>query len=65
MSPPAPHFIAMEARFGALNYQPLGVILSRGESVWLWDTQGNRYLDWMRRPGQSTISAEPDPFSHM
>jgi acetylornithine/succinyldiaminopimelate/putrescine aminotransferase len=45
MSPPAPHFIAMEARFGAQNYQPLGVILSRGEGVWLWDTQGNPYLD--------------------
>src|ERR1700747_3116198 len=45
MSPPAPDFIATEARFGAQNYQPLGVILSRGEGVWLWDTQGNRYLD--------------------
>jgi len=45
MSPPATDFIAMEARFGAQNYQPLGVILSRGEGVWLWDTQGNRYLD--------------------
>jgi hypothetical protein len=40
MSPPATDFIAMEARFGAQNYQPLGVILSRGEGVWLWDTQG-------------------------
>jgi acetylornithine/succinyldiaminopimelate/putrescine aminotransferase len=45
MSPPVPDFIATEARFGAQNYQPLGVILSRGEGVWLWDTQGNRYLD--------------------
>ena len=35
MSPPATDFIAMEARFGAQNYQPLGVILSRGEGVWL------------------------------
>jgi ornithine--oxo-acid transaminase len=45
MSPPATDFIAMEARFGAQNCQPLGVILSRGEGVWPWDTQGNRYLD--------------------
>jgi len=44
MGPPA-DFIATEARFGAQNYQPLGVILSRGEGVWVWDTQGNRYLD--------------------
>ena len=37
--------IATEARFGAQNYAPLGVVLSRGEGVWVWDTQGNRYLD--------------------
>ena len=45
MNPPIPDFIATEARFGARNYEPLGVILSRGEGVWVWDTQGNRYLD--------------------
>ena len=45
MDPPIPDFIATEARFGARNYEPLGVILSRGEGVWVWDTQGNRYLD--------------------
>src|SRR5258706_1964576 len=45
MSPPVTDFIATEARFGAQNYEPLGVILSRGEGVWVWDTQGNRYLD--------------------
>src|SRR6201999_2178126 len=38
-------FIATEERFGAHNYHPLGVILSRGEGVWVWDIQGNRYLD--------------------
>ena len=41
----AADFIATEARFGAQNYEPLGVVLSRGEGVWVWDTQGNRYLD--------------------
>src|ERR1700722_9878914 len=45
MDPPIPDFIATEARFGARNYEPLGVVLSRGEGVWVWDTQGNRYLD--------------------
>ena len=39
---PVSDFIATEVRFGAQNYEPLGVILSRGEGVWLWDTQGNR-----------------------
>jgi ornithine--oxo-acid transaminase len=38
-------FIATEARFGAANYAPLGVVLSRGEGVHVWDTDGNRYLD--------------------
>lgn len=38
-------FIATEARFGARNYAPIGVVLSRGEGVWVWDTAGNRYLD--------------------
>jgi ornithine--oxo-acid transaminase len=45
MGRPATDFIATEARFGAQNYEPLGVVLSRGEGVWVWDTQGNRYLD--------------------
>src|SRR3979409_1430738 len=38
-------YIAREARFGTYNYEPIGVVLSRGEGVWVWDTQGNRYLD--------------------
>src|SRR5437879_2242256 len=45
MGRPAIDFIATEVRFGAQNYEPLGVVLSRGEGVWVWDTQGNRYLD--------------------
>jgi ornithine--oxo-acid transaminase len=38
-------YLATEARFGARNYEPIGVVLSRGEGVWVWDTDGNRYLD--------------------
>lgn len=38
-------FLATEARFGTHNYEPIGVVLSRGEGVWVWDTEGNRYLD--------------------
>lgn len=38
-------FLATEARFGAHNYEPIGVVLSRGEGVWVWDTDSNRYLD--------------------
>ncbi|MEY9646636.1 ornithine--oxo-acid transaminase [Bradyrhizobium elkanii] len=38
-------FLATEAQFGTYNYEPIGVVLSRGQGVWVWDTDGNRYLD--------------------
>jgi ornithine--oxo-acid transaminase len=41
----ASDYIAIEARLGAHNYQPLDVVLARGEGVWVWDTSGKRYLD--------------------
>ncbi|MBX4976994.1 ornithine--oxo-acid transaminase [Rhizobium lentis] len=37
--------IATEHRLGAHNYKPLDVVLTRGEGVYVWDTDGNRYLD--------------------
>ncbi|MBR0897907.1 ornithine--oxo-acid transaminase [Bradyrhizobium tropiciagri] len=39
------NFLATEAQFGTYNYEPIGVVLSRGEGVWVWDIDGNRYLD--------------------
>ena len=45
MNPPARDLLAIEARLGARNYNPLDVMLSRGQGVWLWDTEGKRYLD--------------------
>jgi len=36
---------AIESRLGARNYKPLDVTLTRGEGVWVWDTEGKRYLD--------------------
>ena len=45
MSTSASDFIATEHRLGAHNYKPLNVILTRGEGVWLWDVDGNRYMD--------------------
>jgi ornithine--oxo-acid transaminase len=38
-------YIAAENEYGASNYKPLDVVLSRGEGVWVWDVEGNRYLD--------------------
>jgi ornithine--oxo-acid transaminase len=39
--------IALEKRFGARNYDPLPVVLSHGEGVWLRDVDGKRYLDML------------------
>jgi ornithine--oxo-acid transaminase len=38
-------YIELENRLGAHNYKPLDVVLSRGEGVWVWDVNGNKYLD--------------------
>src|ERR1700735_2924840 len=37
--------IARENQFGAMNYKPLDVVLTRGEGVYVWDVEGRRYLD--------------------
>ncbi|NPV55720.1 MAG: ornithine--oxo-acid transaminase [Anaerolineae bacterium] len=37
--------IALEERYGAHNYHPLDVVISRGEGVWVYDVDGNKYLD--------------------
>ena len=41
------HYIQMEEEFGAHNYKPLDVVLTRGEGVWVWDVDGNKYLDFL------------------
>ncbi len=38
-------YIALEDQFGAHNYLPLDVVITRGEGVWVFDVEGNRYLD--------------------
>ena len=38
-------FLALEAEYGARNYKPLDVVITRGEGVYLWDVEGRRYLD--------------------
>jgi len=38
-------FIDLEDQFGAHNYKPLDVVLCRGEGIWVWDVEGNKYLD--------------------
>jgi ornithine--oxo-acid transaminase len=38
-------YIELEERYGAHNYHPLDVVISRGEGVWVYDVDGERYLD--------------------
>jgi ornithine--oxo-acid transaminase len=37
----------LEQRFGAANYNPLPVVLTRGQGCHVWDENGNKYLDMM------------------
>lgn len=39
--------IELEEGYGAHNYHPLPVVLSRGEGVYVWDVEGNRYYDFL------------------
>jgi ornithine--oxo-acid transaminase len=38
-------FMELENLYGAHNYHPLDVVIERGEGVWVYDTEGKRYLD--------------------
>ncbi len=47
-------FIEQEARYGAHNYHPLPVVLSRGAGVHVWDVDGRQYYDFLS--GYSAIN---------
>ncbi len=51
--------IEIEEALGAHNYHPLDVVCTRGEGVWLYDVEGNRYLDCL-----SSYSAVNQGHSH-
>jgi ornithine--oxo-acid transaminase len=52
-------YIDLENRYGAKNYKPLDVVLNKGEGVWVWDVDGNRYMDCL-----SAYSAVNQGHSH-
>ncbi|MEM8907236.1 MAG: ornithine--oxo-acid transaminase [Bacteroidota bacterium] len=39
--------MALEDQYGAHNYHPLPVVLSKGEGVYVWDVEGKRYFDFL------------------
>ncbi len=44
---PTRAFLEEVDRYSAHNYHPLPVVLDRGEGVWVWDVEGNRFLDML------------------
>jgi len=53
------NLINKESLYGAKNYSPLPIVLQKGEGVYLWDVDGNKYLDMM-----SAYSAVSHGHSH-
>ncbi|MCR6718922.1 MAG: ornithine--oxo-acid transaminase [Chitinophagaceae bacterium] len=41
------YFLDLESKYGAHNYHPLPVVLTRGEGVFLWDVEGKKYFDFL------------------
>lgn len=39
--------IALENKYGAHNYHPLPVVLTKGEGVYVWDVEGKKYYDFL------------------
>jgi len=38
-------YIRLENQYGAMNYRPLDVVLTRGKGIWVWDVEGKKYMD--------------------
>lgn len=47
MDTSATHLMQLEDQFGAHNYHPLPVVLNKGEGVFVWDTDGKKYFDFL------------------
>lgn len=47
-------YIALEEQYGAHNYHPLDVVLSKGQGIWVWDVEGKKYVDFLG--GYSALS---------
>lgn len=41
------YYLSLEEKFGAHNYHPLPVVISRGDGVHLWDVEGKKYFDFL------------------
>jgi ornithine--oxo-acid transaminase len=43
----AKDYIELEQKYGAHNYHPLPVVISRAKGVWVWDVDGRKYIDML------------------
>lgn len=41
------YFIDLENQYGAHNYKPLPVVLSKGKGIYVWDVDGKKYFDFL------------------
>ena len=44
---PSQQAIELEDKYGAHNYHPLSVVLSKGEGINVWDVDGKKYFDFL------------------
>ncbi|KAF9582135.1 ornithine aminotransferase [Lunasporangiospora selenospora] len=51
--------IHLEHQYGAHNYHPLPVVFSKAQGIWVWDCEGNKYMDFL-----SAYSATNQGHSH-
>ena len=40
-------YIVIEDIYGAHNYHPLDVVITKAKGIWMWDVEGNKYLDFL------------------
>jgi ornithine--oxo-acid transaminase len=40
-------YMDLENLYGAHNYHPLDVVITKGKGIWVWDVEGNKYLDFL------------------
>ena len=41
------YFLDLEEQFGAHNYHPLPVVLTKGQGIFVWDVEGKKYVDFL------------------
>lgn len=59
--PKSEEYIEMDYKFGAHNYKPIPVVISKAEGVWVYDPEGNKYLDCLSAySSQNTGHCHPE-----